>query len=76
MVPPSTILPPSQSSFSLEYKQNIGRKMEFRREVWYSSNRNLFCQSYALSFIMTAKYIDRNVDIKQERIYRGNAHPT
>ena len=32
--PHSTILPhASQSPFPLKYKQNIGRKMEFRREV-------------------------------------------
>jgi hypothetical protein len=46
--PHSTILPPPQSKFfSLKYKQNIGRKMEFRMEVWYSSNWNLLCESYA-----------------------------
>jgi hypothetical protein len=38
--------PPSQSPFSLKYRQN----MEFRREVWYSSNWNLLCESYVLSF--------------------------
>ena len=44
--------PPSQSPFSLKYKQN----MEFRREVWYSSNWNLLCESYVLSFNFNAKY--------------------
>jgi hypothetical protein len=29
--------------------------MEFRREVWYSSNWNLLCESYVLSFIFNAK---------------------
>jgi hypothetical protein len=52
--PHSTILPPppSQSLFFLKYKQN----MEFRREVWYSSNWNLHCESYVLSFIFNAKH--------------------
>jgi hypothetical protein len=36
--------PPSRSPFSLKYKQN----MEFRREVWYSSNRNLLCESMSI----------------------------
>jgi hypothetical protein len=40
-----------QSPFSLKYKQN----MEFRREVWYSSNWNFLCESYVLSFIFNAK---------------------
>jgi hypothetical protein len=44
--------PPSQSPFSLKYKQN----MEFRREVWHSSNWNLLCESYVLSFIFNAKH--------------------
>jgi hypothetical protein len=44
--------PPSQSPFSLKYKQN----MEFRKEVWYSSNWNLLCESYVLSFIFNAKH--------------------
>jgi hypothetical protein len=42
----------SQSPFSLKYKQN----MEFRREVWYSSNWNLLCESYVMSFIFKAKH--------------------
>jgi hypothetical protein len=44
--------PPSQSPFSLKYKQN----MEFRKEVWYSSNWNLHCESYVLSSIFNAKH--------------------
>ena len=38
--------PPSQSPFSLKYKQN----MEFRMEVWYSSTWNLLCETYVLTF--------------------------
>jgi hypothetical protein len=47
-LPPSP-LPRIQIPFSLMY-QNIGRKMEFRRDVWYSSNWNLLCESYVMSF--------------------------
>ena len=42
----------SQSPFSLKYKHN----MEFRRDVWYSSNWNLLCESYVLFFIFNAKH--------------------
>jgi hypothetical protein len=46
ILPPPPPPPPSQGPFSLKYKRNIRRKMEFRMDVWHSSNWTSLCESY------------------------------
>jgi hypothetical protein len=40
LVQPFSSPPPSQGPSLLKYKQNIGGKMKFRKEIWYSSGKN------------------------------------
>jgi hypothetical protein len=67
MVSPLNHLPPSQSPFSLKYKQN----MKFRRDRFdiLVTEICLVCESYVLSFIFNAKHCIVNTLLDFKHIF-------